>query len=144
VDQWRADLLDRVEDEALPGYLRNRIRMRRAVMWSSLAFQLACKGEAADSAGKRATGELAGIDKPELAHEDARAYREAATRVGVSRWAAASAAAPSPSAAPPIASLPCPARRARPAFCSSMRSAAFATRSRGAAPTASSEPARRA
>ncbi len=106
MDQWRADVLDRVEDEALPGYLRNRLRMRRAAVWASLAFQLARQGEAAAAAGTRAAGELARIDKSELAHEDAREYREAAMRVGVSRWAAAPAAAPAPPTAPRIVTLP--------------------------------------
>lgn len=107
MDQWRADILDRLEDEALPGYLRNRVRLRRAAVWSALAFQLARKGEAGDdAAATRAASELARVDKSELAPEDARAYREAALRVGVSRRAAASRPMPSSSAAPRVVALP--------------------------------------
>jgi len=86
-DEWRAEVLDQVDAAALPGYLRNRIRMRRAAVWGALAYQLARAGDAGQAAAERALTELAAIDKPELAHEDARAYAEAAIRVNASRWA---------------------------------------------------------
>ena len=39
LDQWRADVLDRADTAGLPGYLKNRLLMRRAAVWSSIAYQ---------------------------------------------------------------------------------------------------------
>jgi len=88
MDEWRAGVLDRVDAAALPAWLRNRVLMRRAGVWASLAYQRARKGEAADAAAGRALAELAGVVKNELAEEDAPIYNDAAMRVGASRWAA--------------------------------------------------------
>lgn len=91
IDQWRADVLGRADTDALPPYLKNRVRARRAGVWASLAFQRARRldpsGEGADAAEERALKELAGIDRSELADADAPAYRDAAMRVNASRWA---------------------------------------------------------
>lgn len=94
VDEWRAEVLDRVETDTLAGYLKNRIRVRRAAVWSGLAYQLARDGDAAEAAASRALAELAGVDKAELAYEDARSYADAAIRVNASRWAVYPPAAP--------------------------------------------------
>jgi hypothetical protein len=88
LDEWRAEMLDRVDTSALPGYLMNRVQMRRASVWSSLAYQRARMGESADAAAIRAITELAGINKSELTEEDLRTYNDAAMRVNASRWAA--------------------------------------------------------
>ena len=88
LDTWRAEVLDRVETAKLPEYLKNRIRLRRAGVWAGIAYQRARRGEAAQEAASRALQELAGINKMELAEEDATAYTDAAVRVGASRWAA--------------------------------------------------------
>lgn len=88
LDEWRADMLDRVDTSALPGYLMNRVQMRRASVWASLAYQRARMGESGDAAAIRAITELAGINKSELAEGDLAAYNEAAMRVNASRWAA--------------------------------------------------------
>jgi hypothetical protein len=93
LDEWRADVLDGVDAAALPGYLRNRVLMRRASVWSSLAYQRARRGEAADEAATCALAALAGIDKSELTEEDQVAYNDAAMRVSASRWAAVPAPA---------------------------------------------------
>jgi hypothetical protein len=82
-------VLDRVDTSALPAYLMNRVLMRRASVWSSLAYQRARKGEAADAAGNRALTELAAVSKSELTDGDIPAYNDAAMRVSASRWAAA-------------------------------------------------------
>ena len=89
VDEWRAEVLDRVEPATLPGYLRNRILMRRASVWSSLAYQRTRKGESepAEAAAGRALSELGGVTKAELADDDARTYNDAAMQVNASRWA---------------------------------------------------------
>ena len=93
LDEWRADVLDSVDAAALPGYLRNRVLMRRASVWSSLTYQRARRGEVADEAATRALTALAGIDKSELTEEDQVAYNDAAMRVSASRWAAVPALA---------------------------------------------------
>lgn len=95
MDEWRADVLDRVEAAALPGYLKNRVLMRRASVWASLAYQRARKGETADAAAQRALAELAAVNKTELTDDDLPAYSDAAMRVSASRWAAV----PAPAAA---------------------------------------------
>lgn len=92
MDEWRVEVLDRVDADALSGYLKNRIRMRCAAVWSGLAYQLARDGEPAEAAAARALSEIARVDKAELAHDDARAYAEAALRVNASRWAVATEA----------------------------------------------------
>ena len=89
VDEWRAEVLDRVEPAGLPVYLRNRILMRRASVWSSLAYQRTRKGEpeGAGAAAGRALSELGGVTKAELSDDDARTYNDAAMQVNASRWA---------------------------------------------------------
>lgn len=86
-DRWRADLLDSVDLARLPGHMKNRIQMRRAAVWSSVAFQRARKGEDASQAAGRAEQALAAVNKAELADEDSAAYAEAGVRVGAVRWA---------------------------------------------------------
>ncbi|MBC7602905.1 MAG: hypothetical protein H7255_09630 [Ramlibacter sp.] len=88
VEQWRADVLDRVQVASLPGYLKNRVQTRRASVWSTLAFQQARQGKPADGAAQRALSELAGVNKSELTDVDQPAYAEAAMRTNASRWAA--------------------------------------------------------
>lgn len=43
VDQWRAEVLDRVDTANLPPVLQNRWQLRRAGVWASLAYQRARK-----------------------------------------------------------------------------------------------------
>jgi hypothetical protein len=92
LDQWRAQVLDQVSNAQfaeLPETMKNRLRLRRAGVWASLAFQQARRGDAASApAAQRALAELAGVNKAELSDDDQREYTEAAIRVGASRWAA--------------------------------------------------------
>jgi len=87
-DEARAELLEAVDVSDLPLYVRNRVHMRRAAVWNSLAFHSARRGEPAQSAAARALQELARVDKHELTDEDQRTYADAAMRVNASRWAA--------------------------------------------------------
>ncbi|MFZ6781092.1 hypothetical protein ACO0LD_30020 [Undibacterium sp. Ji83W] len=96
LDQWRADVLDKVNTTSLPEYLKNRMRMRKASVWSSIAFQRARKGEKADDAANRALTELAAVNKEEFADEDVYAYADAGVRAGTTRWAAEAAVIPKP------------------------------------------------
>jgi hypothetical protein len=91
LDEWRAEVLDRVDEAQLPGYLRNRVAMRSAGVWSGLAYQRTRRGDAAGAAAaaKRALIEFAAVDRAELADDDQAAYNDSAIRVSASRWAAA-------------------------------------------------------
>jgi hypothetical protein len=94
---WRADVLERVAVAGLPAHVKHRIALRRAAVWSTLAYEDARLGEAgAAAAAERAFAELASVQKGELTDEDQAAYNEAAMRVNASRWAAL---APEPTAA---------------------------------------------
>lgn len=101
-DNWRAEVLDRVDAAKLPEVLRNRLRMRKAGIWASLAYQRARRPEfaapAIQQAAQRALTELAAVDKTELTEVDAPAYSDAAIRVGASRWAALAGSPPPKSA----------------------------------------------
>ena len=105
VDEWRAEVLDRVQAEKLPGYLKNRVLMRRAAVWSSLAYQRARAGEAAETAAARAVAELSGVNKSELADGDTLAYSDAATRVNASRWALSAVSPAAPGKRPSITTI---------------------------------------
>lgn len=99
VTTWQADVLERVDVTNLPGYLRNRVQMRRASVWGASAFQQARKNAAdpavaAAAAAARALTELSGVSKAELPDEDQAAYNDAAMRVSAVRWALVPAAAP--------------------------------------------------
>ncbi|MFZ6654204.1 hypothetical protein [Undibacterium sp. TJN19] len=96
LDQWRADVLDRVNTTNLPEYLKNRMHMRKAGVWSSIAFQRARRGEKMEDAANLALTELAAVNKEEFTDEDVYAYTEAGVRVGTTRWAAEPAVAPKP------------------------------------------------
>jgi hypothetical protein len=88
---WHAEVLDKVDDARLPSLVRNRILMRRAAVWSSLAYDHARKGDDAASAAERALDSLAAVNKSDLAESDLATYTDAAIRANASRWAAAPA-----------------------------------------------------
>jgi hypothetical protein len=60
---WRADVLERVEMAALPPYVRNRVALRRAAVWSALAYEHTRLGEPAQAAAERALAEFASVGK---------------------------------------------------------------------------------
>ena len=93
LDEARAEVLDRVDVSVLPGYLKNRVLMRRAGVWSAIAYQQARKGGPSEQAAGRALAELAGISKTELTDIDLPLYNDAAMRASASRWAALPATA---------------------------------------------------
>lgn len=95
-DEWRGDVLDRIDVGALPPLLQQRIRMRRAGVWASLAHQAARRGDPAVTAGQRSLEALAGVNRNDLAESDAFDYAEAAVRTGAARWAAEPVAPPTP------------------------------------------------
>jgi hypothetical protein len=105
LDAWRAEVLDRVDVAALPPYLRNRVQMRRSMVWASVAYQRTRQGQPGDAAAQRALAELAGVSKLELTDVDAPAYNDAAMRANASRWAAVPVAAPATSREPHLATV---------------------------------------
>lgn len=94
VDQWRAEVLDKVAVSELPAHIGNRIHMRRATVWSALAFAYARRGEPAQAAANRALDELGSVSKTDLADDDVNVYADAGLRAGAVRWAAEPAAVP--------------------------------------------------
>lgn len=98
VDAWRAEVLDRVDTTHLAPHLRNRVAVRRAGVWASLAYYRARgfgeTAEPAAPAAQRALAELSSIQRGFLLEEDARAFSDASRRVEASRWAAMSAVVP--------------------------------------------------
>ncbi len=85
----KAELLDQADPAKLSGVLKNRLLMRRASSWSSIAFHTARKGEAAELAANRALTALASISKTELTDDDLSSYDDAAMRANANRWAGA-------------------------------------------------------
>jgi hypothetical protein len=81
-----AQLLD-TDVASVPAYVRNRLLMRRAALWASVAYQQARKGEGAAEAAERAAAALEQVDKDELAESDRVAYSDARLRVNASRVA---------------------------------------------------------
>jgi hypothetical protein len=94
LNEWRAQVLERVETASLPPYVKNRIAMRRAAVWSTVAYEQARFGEIAQPSAARALAELASVQRTELAEEDQAAWNDAFIRVNASRWAAVPAVAP--------------------------------------------------
>jgi hypothetical protein len=88
LDEGRAKLLEQTDVAALPETLKNRIRMRRAQVWSALAYERSRQPDA-DAAGvaEHAVQALAGVNKSELTDEDQWAFNDAAVRTNASRWA---------------------------------------------------------
>jgi hypothetical protein len=66
------------------------VHLRRAGVWSGLAFAQVRRGEVPQGAAERAVQELAVVNKAELSDEDAIDYTDSAVRVGASRWGAES------------------------------------------------------
>jgi hypothetical protein len=90
-DETRAALLDRVPGKGLAHEWQRRLALRRATLWSAIAFARVRQGQVApaEEAGRRALSELAVVDKAQLSDADLALHGEAALRVGASRWAAA-------------------------------------------------------
>ncbi len=97
-EEWRAAVLDKAELQSLPAYLHNRLQMRRASVWSTVAFDRSRKAlPTAQAAAQRALDALGAVNKNELPDDDVALFNEAIMRVNASRWAAAPVAVPSSS-----------------------------------------------
>jgi hypothetical protein len=90
-DKERIELLDSVSPAQftqLSEVSKNRLRLRRAGVSASLAFQQARRLETPTAVAQRSLAELAAVNKAELTDNDLQEYNETAIRVGASRWAA--------------------------------------------------------
>ena len=90
LDLVRAEQLDGltpVAQQQLDEPTRNRLRLRRAGVWSAIAFNRARLQQDPQAAARRALDELAAVNKSELGDDEQREYTEAALRVGAVRWA---------------------------------------------------------
>lgn len=109
LDNWRADVLERVELHKLPEVLKNRLHLRKAGVWASLAYQRARRPElgtvVVQEAASRAIDELAAVNPKELMETDAAAFSDAGIRVGASRWAAEPGLALAAAKTPPRVTL---------------------------------------
>ena len=94
-DEAALDLLGRVDPTQVPGPVGNRIRIRRAVLGSRLAWALGRGGDpTAGKVAEAAVAAFARVDKPELADDDVADYEASALEVAASRWAAGAPAPP--------------------------------------------------
>ncbi len=85
-DRARAEILDRVPGTGLDPDLANRVHLRRAGVWSGLAYGQMRRGETPQGAAERAMRELAAVDRSALNDAAVSTYTESALRVGASRW----------------------------------------------------------
>ncbi|WAC74378.1 hypothetical protein OU995_06575 [Roseateles sp. SL47] len=104
LEQWRADVLDKVDIQALPTYWRNRVLMRQVAVWSSLAdvkarrdamavaATVAPSQQAAQQAAAKALSAFASISPTDLADDDQSTYNDAVMRGNAARWLATMAA----------------------------------------------------
>ena len=90
LDGWRGDVIESVKSDRLPEYLRNRVELRRASVWSSVAFhrarQSATSAETIEAV-KRAINAFTSVNKAELTDVDQSSYADAAIRVSAVRSA---------------------------------------------------------
>lgn len=85
-----ASLLDQADAPGLPPVLKNRLQIRRASVWSAVAFERSrgAPGGAHATAAERALEALARVDPQGLPDTDAGLMNDAVMRVNASRWAA--------------------------------------------------------
>lgn len=94
VNEWQAEVLDKVDESKLAAWQRNQIQLRRASVWGNLAYrrvrqqmQVEDKTNTASIAAEKAITALASVNKEELAEKDWVAYNNAVMQVNASRWA---------------------------------------------------------
>jgi hypothetical protein len=88
-EEWRAAVLDKADTQGIPAHIANRLQVRRASVWSTVAYDRARSGKAsAVQAAQRALDALGAVNKAELPEDEMTAYNDAVMRVNASRWAA--------------------------------------------------------
>jgi hypothetical protein len=104
VDEERRSILERVDEQPLTPLLRSRLHARRALVWASVAYGRARRGEPQSGAGRHALDELLAVHPDDLGEDRRAEYLDALVRVGAIRWAAASP--PSPTSPLTLAAAP--------------------------------------
>ena len=99
-DVWRSQVLAYASTADLPGYLKNRIEMRRANIFSHLTYARSRMQAAPDALklsgintegselAQQAINAFASVNKSELPDEDLPLYNDTAMQVNANRWAA--------------------------------------------------------
>jgi len=82
-DDWRAEVLTHAPLDGVPGYLKNRLLLRRAAIAASRAFE---RRDAATA--REALADFARVEPTELTEDDQPDYNDAAMRVNAMRWLA--------------------------------------------------------
>jgi hypothetical protein len=96
-DRDHAQLLGTVADSQLSPLTRSRLNLRRASVWSAIAFAQARSGEPAAAATRQARAALAAAHEADLGEDRQGEYREALLQVAAVRWGAV---APTPLGGP--------------------------------------------
>ncbi|HYL00544.1 MAG TPA: hypothetical protein VEU78_05070 [Steroidobacteraceae bacterium] len=94
-DEERRSLLERVDERPLTPLLRSRLHARRALVWASVAYGQARRGEPPGVAGQHALDELLAVHPDDLGEDRRAEYLDALLRVAAIRWAAAPPTPPS-------------------------------------------------
>jgi len=92
VDEERRALLASVDERPLTPMMRSRLHARRALVWASVAWGQARRGEPPGGAAQRALDELLAVQPDDLGEDRRAEYLDALVRVGAIRWAATRAA----------------------------------------------------
>lgn len=89
LDEERRQLLDEIKDADLTALTRTRLHLRRAGVWSAIAYEHARHGEPSGTAVERALAELLAADPNELGEDRRDEYVDALLRTSAVRFAAA-------------------------------------------------------
>jgi hypothetical protein len=92
VDEERRSLLDRIDERPLTPMTKSRLHARQALVWASVAYGQARRGESPAAAAQRALDELLAVHPDDLGEDRRAEYLDALVRVGAIRWGAARAA----------------------------------------------------
>jgi hypothetical protein len=92
LDEERRALLERIEERPLSPMMTSRLHARRALVWASVAYGEARRGEPPGAAAQRALDELLAVHPDDLGEDRRAEYLDALVRVGAIRWAAVRAA----------------------------------------------------
>lgn len=86
LDGWRGEVLDRVNISDLAPYLKNRIHLAKAGVYSSLTFEATRAGKPDQALAQSALEELTAVVPQDLTENDQNAYSEAVVRVSAVRY----------------------------------------------------------
>jgi hypothetical protein len=88
VDSANAALLEDIADEGLTAMTRSRLQLRRASVWSAVAYEQARAGRSAASAAGHALDALAAARMADIGNDRHGEYMESLLRTAAIQWAA--------------------------------------------------------